>query len=117
MKIEGLIKKSMSLIDDLEKTNKKIAKTIVKTLKDIIPDIDYSIGWYEYGIDTICFYSKSKDVTNGIEGKSEELRRIIEEVFSDTYPLQFDCPYGIYLNDKEAKMVRDKLIKLKDKNL
>jgi len=60
MKFEELLQQSNTLLEIVEKINEQIAKTIVKILKDIIPDLEYSISW----ADTICFYSDSYSATN-----------------------------------------------------
>ena len=42
----------------LSTIGKIIGESVCYRLKPLIPDITFSIGWEESGIDTICFYSK-----------------------------------------------------------
>ena len=120
MKFEELLQQSNTLLEKIEKINERIAKIIVKELKDIIPDLEWSIGWAEAGIDTICFYSDTYDVINIIRKDNHNyiaLVDIIEEVFSRFSSLMIECPSGIYLPGDKAQSVRERLKKLKGMTL
>ena len=121
MKFEELFQQSNTLLEIVEKINEQIAKTIVKTLKDIIPDLEYSIGWTEAGINTICFYSDSYDAISVVRRDNHDyalLGDIIEKTFPNfSGPLRIECPSGIYLPGDKAQSVRERLKKLKDMTL
>ena len=55
--MENLIKKYLDSLERAQEAGAKIAKRIADTLKPIILDIKWSLGWEEGGIDVICFYS------------------------------------------------------------
>ena len=113
MKFEELFQQSNTLLEIVEKINEQIAKTIVKILKDIIPDLEYSISW----ADTICFYSDSYSATNMFGYGTISLKEIMKEIFPRFSLLTIECPYGIYLPGDKAQSVRERLKKLKDMTL
>jgi len=82
-----------------------IAEKISKTIKKFIPDIDYSIGWIEGGIDTICFYSKKFDIANIKKDRKVMLEDVIGSVFPDLEHNIY-CPYGIYITKNLARKIK-----------
>jgi len=86
----------------------KVAKTIVEALRQIIPDLEWSLGWAEAGIDTICFYSSSRDISKiGLKEVEKYVR--LEVVIVEVFPeLEFhiDTPYGVYLKKNEVEKAK-----------
>jgi len=118
MKFEELLQQSNTLLKKVEKINERIAKIIVKELKDIIPDLKWSIGWAEAGIETICFYSDSHNVVSGYGPECSLFDWVIEEALPEfSQSLTIICPYGVYLAKEEAQSVRERLKKLKGMTL
>lgn len=102
----------------LEYLNEKIGYLITESLKDLIPDLDYTHG--EYGTDTIYFYSNKHDVSK-IRRKSDieqfyNFDEIVREVFPQ-FKWHIECPYGIYLNKELAYKVRNRLMEIKNKDI
>ena len=92
-----------------------IAEELVKALKPIIPDIKYSIGWEEGGIDEICFYSKTRNIVakSESEGLTVSLRELIEEAIPELQG-HVDTPFGVYLTKEEAEQAKSILSKLRE---
>ncbi|MHA1328380.1 MAG: hypothetical protein ACTSRH_13845 [Promethearchaeota archaeon] len=88
-----------------EKEGYIIAEKISKAIRKFIPDIDYSIGWREGGIDTICFYSKKFNITNIKKDRQVMLEDVIGSVFPDLKHNIY-CPYGIYITKNLARKIK-----------
>ena len=104
------------------KAQSKLGELIANTLKDIIPDIEYALGW---NIDTLYFrsdlFASRKDDNEHIpldeliddfiysdilgQSKQEQLGKYDRVFF-------IDCMKGIYLTDEEAEEIRKRLNKL-----
>jgi len=112
--ITDLIKNYLEAIKETEKHGRKIGQMLVKALKPIIPDIDYSLGWAEAGVDTICLWSKKHEAIRVADEKAIHLTEIIEEVFGEELRWHIDCPFGIWLLPEEARKVKEVLKRLKE---
>lgn len=91
-----------------QEAGEKLGELICETVKDIIPDIEFSLGWAEAGVDTLCFHSKSKK-----KWREVPFDTVLREVFPE---LQFhiDTPYGVYLSQEEAEEIRKRLKALRE---
>jgi len=84
-----------------------IGERICKALRPIIPDLTYSVGWAEAGVETLCFYSNRP--TQG----RQMFHDLFRELPIDTeYTVYFDAPFGIYLTKKELEKAKEILLKL-----
>jgi len=108
------INEYLEAIAKTREKGKALCKKLVEALKPVIPDIKCTLGWAEAGIDTICLWSSSREVSIR-HGDITALLRIIEEVFPELEP-HFDTPYGVYLTDEEKKKVREILLKLREED-
>jgi len=90
-----------------------IGEMICTAIEDIIPDIDYSLGWAEAGIDTICFWSNSHQVFTSDYENKVRFEELIIEVFPEL-EYNIDTPFGIYLDKDEAEQIKNKLCELKN---
>ena len=92
-----------------------IGRAIVEAVKPTIDDIGYSLGWAEAGVDTICFWSRKRDVSSvGISRDYIRLETVIEQVFPELRG-RVDAPYGVYLAKDEVKAVKARLEELRKK--
>ena len=91
---------------------RELARRLAEVLSGVIPDIKYSLGWYDTGPEVIYFESESHskesmDVDRLVDelagGRMFSLQEILEEVFrfENAY---FEC--AIYLTPEEADEVR-----------
>jgi len=112
--ITKAIEEYLEAIKETEKHGRKIAQMLVKALKPIIPDIDYSLGWAEAGVDTICLWSKKREAIRVADEKAIHLTEVVEEVFGEEFRWHIDCPFGIWLPPKKAKEVKEVLKRLKE---
>jgi len=113
--MQDLIKKYLDGLATARDAGAEIAKNITEALKPIIPDIEWSLGWHEAGIDTICFYSREYDVHSVDVGKIDKYDRLpslIAEVFPELR-LHVDTPLGIYIPKERCKEIIECLRKLK----
>jgi len=111
------IEKYIEAIRKTEEWGNVVGQMLVDALSPIIPDIEYSLGWAEAGIDTICLWSEKYKAVNVDLENWEELKGlggIIEEVFSDL-AWRIDCPFGVWLPADVAERVREALERLKEK--
>ena len=134
MKIEDMIKKYVESCRSAVRYGEQIAEFLADIIRNVVSDIDWSVGWYEAGINTICFYSKSKDVwivskmtrklqeetgKDYIECSETVLREKVvrlEDVIYMVFPeLKFhiECPYGVYLTKEEAERLKKLLLEAK----
>jgi len=92
------------LRDALSVINDMIGRTICSCLSCIILDIDYSVGWEEAGVDTVCFYSKSRQLIRTKENKELiRLEDILDEVLGGC---RIETPFGIYVTSQEAEEIK-----------
>ena len=116
--ITKLLDDYLEAISRTEKCGEKVGQALTQALKSVIPDIEYSIGWAEAGVDTICLWSEKYKAANMIiDDGTIPLREIIEEVFGEESCTYIDCPFGIWLPPDTAKKVREILEKLKKGNI
>ena len=115
--ITDLIENYLKAIEETSKYGQKIGQILVETLKPIFPDIEYSLGWAEAGVDTICLWSEKREIANVLDEEAISLREIVEEVFGEEFYQHFDCPFGIWLSPDTAKKVKKALEKLKKKDI
>jgi len=85
----------------------KFGKALVGLLKPIIPDLRFTLGWEEGGIEVLCLWSDSRDVLTSkvLEKRAPlyiQLDRVLEPYFRDVY---IDCPFGVYVTEDEAKRI------------
>ena len=99
-----LVDKYKDLCKQTEKAGTKIGKTICELLKPVIPDIRYSLGWEEKGINTICFWSKKGDVDD--KEHYYRLMEVIEEAFPELEGY-IDTPFGVYLTKEDVKKIKE----------
>ena len=112
--IEKLIEDYRKAIFQTATRGKKLARLICKTVKGVIPDIEWSLGWAEAGIDTICFWSDSPSINAVDFRECVRLNDILTSVFPELQDY-IDTPFGIYLTEQEAEKIRTELKQLKDK--
>lgn len=91
-----LIDEFLSDIERLEQSAHKLGKKLVKILKPFIRDIEYSIGWEEAGIDTICLWSKSRNRLSIKIDNYIPFEMIVEEIMPEL-SLYIECPFGVYV--------------------
>lgn len=131
--INVLIDRANKLLNEYRIIAEEIAKAISDAIKDVV-EVEWSLGWYEAGIDTICFYKKeNSDINNKNNIKNAnnmdnevyndnsfvEFMDIVEKVFpdlkySDEKPMTIYTPYGIYLSKSVAEEVERRLIQLRN---
>ena len=71
MGIEEIIRRYNQAIREARRWGEEIGKTLEEALRKVIPDIWYTIGWEEGGVDTICLWSKWVE-KGGFKGHSME---------------------------------------------
>ena len=96
-----LINDYLEAIRKTQEAGEKLGILICETVRDIIPDIEFSLGWAEAGVDTLCFFSKSKKKWWGVPFDA-----VLREVFPELF---IDAPYGVYLSSDEAEEARKRL--------
>jgi len=87
----------------------KFGKALVELLKPIIPDLRFSIGWQDGGMEGLFLWSESRHV-DAIpeEGPfSVALDAVLGACFRDAvaWPAYIDCPFGVYVTEDEAKRI------------
>ena len=112
MKMKELVCECDTLLRRYEARMTKFGRTIVNVLKDIIPDLSFSLGWTEQGIDVICFWADERfyDTT-----RPESLPQIIDEFVNQVVPDKFfeiSAPWGVWVTKEEAEEIRKRLRKL-----
>lgn len=108
------INRYLRCIKEATELGEEIGQSICDALKPIIPDLDYSVGWTEAGVDTICFWSKSHQKIRSKFDKS--LEYLIEKVFPELEGY-IETPFGVILSAKEAEEAFKLLTKLRDRRL
>ena len=111
--ITELFNNYLKAISRTEKCGEKVGQALTQALKSVIPDIEYSIGWAEAGVDTICLWSEKYKAANMIDDGTIPLREIMEEVFGEEFCVCIDCPFGIWLPPDTAKKAKEVLTKLR----
>ena len=90
---------------------------IAEATRVVLPDIKYSVGWHEAGIETICFFSQQgnkvfiREIV-GDDSKIVDFLDVLLEVFPELVG-HVDAPYGIYLYVEDANKLREVLKKLR----
>lgn len=96
-------------------TARKLGSMLTEILREVVPDIVFSIGWEEGGVDSLCFYSRSKAVL-GSDNKEDDLELVLSEVFrkycfgGKSPRFIIECPFGVYVTEDEAKRIEEILI-------
>jgi len=117
MTFRDLLKQADKKLKEAEKLNRKIAEILVAELKDIIPDLKYTIGWAEAGIETICLYSDKFDLKS-LDEDYEFLDWTIEEALPEfKKTLSIQSPFCAYISKEEAEKIKEKLKKLRNKKI
>lgn len=117
MQFEDLLKQANKKLKEAKKLNEKIADILINELKDIIPDLKYTIGWAEAGIETICLYSdefKYRFLVNEYTFLDWTIEEALPE-FKKTLSIQ--SPFGIRITKEEAEKIKEKLKKLRNKKI
>jgi len=105
--IQEAIEKYKGAIEEAERWGNKVGQMLVKALKPIITDIDYSLGWAEAGVDTICLWSEKYKAASMIDNEEAvHLSEIVEEVFGEEFRWHIDCPFGIWLPPDVAEKAK-----------
>ena len=114
MSLKSLVKKYLKSLQEVKKHGEEVCNVLVKNLREVIPDLECTLGWSEAGVDTICLWSDARDVrTLGIERafKMKRLGKIIEDEMPELRG-HLDTPYGVYVTDEEAERIRRILRKI-----
>jgi len=108
------IKKYRSHLEKANAYGRIIGTALVDALKTIVPDIDFTIGWTEAGVDTICLWSDSHDVQHKkwYKRRYTRLESLIVEIFPEL-ERHVDTPFGVFLDPEEADRARSALEKLR----
>jgi len=111
--MKGLIKKYNRQLSEFKETASNIGELICQALMPIIPDIRYSLGGHESGVDKICFWSEMHGA--GAHSYTHwDLDCTLPEVFPEIKN-NFETPVGLYLSKDEAQKAREALLQLKHK--
>ena len=102
--------------DSLELTNHiniKIGETLVRVLKDIIPDIEYQQG--DIDSDWTVIYLRSETYEKRLSEDTDEYSESLDLIISTTFPqLQHYISSYIWLTQEEAVCIRARLIQWKE---
>ena len=115
MGVSNMVDLYLKGLNDVRNTGEKLATMLCNVIKKVLPDIEWSLGWAEAGIDTICFYSNSRYVLKVSLTKALEMVRL-EDVIKEVFPElrgHVDCPYGVYLTVDEAERLKELLQEVK----
>jgi len=112
--VKELIGKYVDAVKRLSEAAKALAEALLEIIRKVVPDTDYSLGWAEAGINTICFYSDSHSDPNkviGIDDTMNACRKatMFLEVIWDTLPELRSCvdtPFGFWLTKEEAEKLK-----------
>ncbi|MCX7977508.1 MAG: hypothetical protein N2578_00740 [Bdellovibrionaceae bacterium] len=82
---------------------------LTSLLRPVIPDIEFSLGWEEAGVDTLCLWALSR--TENVSGPNYSDEYTIDLIgllleFIDDVFIRIDAPFGIYLSKEEAEIIR-----------
>lgn len=99
-KLMDLANSYIGSVRECRNVGEKLGEYLVNLLRPIIPDLQYSLGWAEGGIDMLCFHSKSHGEF-GNDDYKDDLWIILEQEISEE--INFDCPYGVRLSREEAE--------------
>jgi len=86
----------------------KFGKALVGLLRPIIPDLRFTLGWEESGVEELCLWARSRNVMAAatiLENRAPlyiQLDRVLESYFRGVY---IDCPNGVYVTEDEAKRI------------
>ena len=112
--ILGRIQLYNNAIQFAEEQGKKIGKMIADTLKPLIPDMTYSVGWAEGGVDLICFWSDENNIC-AIDPNDLRKYRSLEDIIREVFPELAESvdAHGIYLPEDKAERAIELLKKLR----
>jgi len=102
--------------DSLELTNHiniKIGETLVRVLRDIIPDIEYQQG--DIDSDWTVIYLRSETYEKRLSEDTDEYSEPLDVIISSIFPqLQHYISSYIWLTQEEATCIRAKLVRWKE---
>ena len=102
--INRLAKQYKDAIEKTKQAGDELGKEIVKLLKPVIPDLRYTLGWWEAGVDTLCLWSESRGAAST---RGKDLTGLLE-ILDDCFPGFFlDTPYGVYVTSEEEEEIRE----------
>ncbi len=88
----------------------KFGKALVELLRPIIPDLRFTLGWEEGGIEELCLWSDSRGVFAIPAGEPFRIRLDdeLESYFRGVFPsdVYIDAPFGVYVTEDEAARIR-----------
>jgi len=86
----------------------KFGEALVELLKPIIPDLRFTLGWEESGVEELCLWARSRNVmatATILKNRAPlyiQLDRVLKSYFRGVY---IDCPNGVYVTEDEAKRI------------
>lgn len=104
------------LVNQVKEMTEEIGRALERLLKDILPDIFVRAGWEESGPETLCIFAQSHSLENFLGKRIDEdslvsLDNLLQEEMPEIY--RVECPFGVYLDKREAEEVRMRLRKLR----
>ncbi len=114
--LKRALDKHRSLVSQVKEATEEIGRALEKVLKDILPDVFVRAGWEESGPETLCVFAPSHSLEkflgkrvgkDGLVDLSSLLREEMPEIYN------VECPFGVYLDKKEAEEVQIRLRKLR----
>lgn len=103
MGLREVVREYVEACEEARRKGERVGEALVKLLKPIIPDLEFTMGWGEGDSDVICLWSTMYFGTRG-EG-SRDLKSIVEEVVGELAP-HIDCPFEIWLPEDTASLVK-----------
>lgn len=116
MKYKDMLQNYLVAKMALEKSASELGEAITKIIRDVTGiDIYYTLGWYEAGMETICFWCGDRSAVRALNDDSfeESLYSVLLDVFGDD-KFYFDTPSGVHLTKEEAKKLRTALKAFRD---
>jgi len=97
---EGYSRAVMATVE----AGEKFGKALVELLKPVIPDLRFTLGWEEGGVEELCLWSDSRNVSKILDGApfGISLNDGLRSYFHTVY---IDCPHGVYVSKYEAKRI------------
>jgi len=110
--LKELFKQWDDAVRAAEKAAEELGRELVRVLRPVLPKLEYSVGWAEGGVDTLCFWDEDRSVSSrgGLveEDELEYLSNVLGEVFGRG-TVRFDTPFGLYLTKEEVERVKEVL--------
>jgi len=102
----------LKALENAEAEGEILGQQLTTALRKVIPDLEYSLGWFEAGIDTLCFWSEKAFYT---KKRNIALGQIVLRVFPELEGY-VETPEGGWLTERQAKRVRRILEKLQEES-